>query len=135
MPSPRREMRLASRPDGAFEASNWELAESTVPEPSDGEFLVDVTHISGNPAIGAAAPPAETWIGRVGDTGLPAYCGLLEVGAMEPGDTVVVSAAAGAVGGVAGQIARIKGGRAIGIAGGPEKCRHVVEELGFAAAI
>jgi NADPH-dependent curcumin reductase CurA len=68
-------------------------------------------------------------------TGLTAYFGLLDVGAPEPGQTVVVSGAAGAVGSVVGQIARIKGCRTVGIAGGPEKCAWVVEELGFDAAI
>ncbi|MBV8997409.1 MAG: NADP-dependent oxidoreductase, partial [Solirubrobacterales bacterium] len=64
-----------------------------------------------------------------------AYFGLLEVGRPEPGQTVVVSGAAGAVGSIAGQIARIKGCRTVGIAGGPEKCAWLVEELGFDAAI
>jgi NADPH-dependent curcumin reductase CurA len=68
-------------------------------------------------------------------TGLTAYFGLLDVGRPEPGQTVVVSGAAGAVGSVAGQIARIKGCRTIGIAGGPEKCAWLVDELGFDAAI
>ena len=68
-------------------------------------------------------------------TGLTAYFGLLDIGRPEPGQTVVVSGAAGAVGSVAGQIARIKGCRAVGIAGGPEKCEWLTEELGFDAAI
>ena len=67
--------------------------------------------------------------------GMTAYFGLLDIGRPEAGDTVVVSGAAGAVGGVVGQIAKLKGCRAVGIAGGPEKCRYVVEELGFDAAI
>jgi NADPH-dependent curcumin reductase CurA len=66
---------------------------------------------------------------------MTAYFGLLEVGQPKAGETVVVSAAAGAVGGVVGQIAKIKGCRAIGIAGGADKCRYVVDELGFDAAI
>jgi NADPH-dependent curcumin reductase CurA len=66
---------------------------------------------------------------------MTAYFGLLEIGRPQPGETVVVSAAAGAVGQLVGQIARIKGCRAVGIAGGPEKCRFVVEELGFDACI
>jgi len=61
--------------------------------------------------------------------------GLLEIGKPAAGETVVVAAASGAVGSVVGQIARIKGGHAIGIAGGPEKCRYVTEELGFDACI
>ena len=197
MPSPSRELRFVKRPDGAFGPEDWEIAESTVADPAEGEFLVDVTHISVNPAMrglmddkpsyvppakvgevfpaGAAgrvrasrnprfadgdvvsgpfglrtvalsdgrgvlrldldAAPPELWLGLLGDTGLTAYFGLLEIGAMEAGDTVAVSAAAGAVGGAAGQIARIKGDRAIGIAGGPEKVRYAVEELGYEAAI
>ena len=74
-------------------------------------------------------------LGTLGMTGLTAYFGLLDVGAPEPGETVVVSGAAGAVGIVVGQIARIKGCRVVGIAGGPEKCRWLVDELGFDAAI
>jgi NADPH-dependent curcumin reductase CurA len=81
------------------------------------------------------APP-ETYLGTLGMTGMTAYFGLLDVGAMKEGDTVLVSGAAGAVGSVAGQIAKIRGaGRVVGIAGGEEKCRWLVEELGFDAAI
>src|SRR5579862_3643205 len=68
-------------------------------------------------------------------TGLTAYFGLLDLGRPEPGQTVVVSGAAGAVGSVVGQIARVKGCRMVGIAGGPEKCAWLVDELGFDAAI
>jgi hypothetical protein len=68
-------------------------------------------------------------------TGLTAYFALLDTGRAREGDTVVVSGAAGAVGSVAGQIAKIKGCRVIGIAGGPDKCRAVTEEFGFDAAI
>lgn len=80
------------------------------------------------------APP-ERWIGGLGMPGWTAYFGLLEVGQPKPGETVVVSAAAGAVGSIVGQIAKIKGCRAVGIAGGSEKCRYVVEELGFDACV
>jgi hypothetical protein len=68
-------------------------------------------------------------------TGLTAYFGLLKVGALQAGETVVVSGAAGAVGSVVGQIAKIKGCRAVGIAGGPEKCAYVQDTLGFDACI
>ena len=68
-------------------------------------------------------------------TGMTAYFGLLDVGALETGDTVVVSGAAGAVGSVVGQIAKIKECRVVGIAGGEAKCRMVTEELGFDACI
>jgi NADPH-dependent curcumin reductase CurA len=78
----------------------------------------------------------STYLGALGATGLTAYFGLLDTGRLKEGDTVVVSGAAGAVGSVAGQIAKIKGaGRVIGIAGGPEKCRALTEEFGFDAAI
>ena len=79
--------------------------------------------------------PAPVHLGALGIGGLTAYFGLLDVGRPEPGQTVVISGAAGSVGSVAGQIARIKGCRPIGIAGGQEKCRWLVEELGFDAAI
>jgi NADPH-dependent curcumin reductase CurA len=67
--------------------------------------------------------------------GLTAYFGLLEVGRPKPGETVVVSAAAGAVGAVVGQIAKIKGCRVVGIAGGAAKCRYIADDLGYDAAI
>ncbi|MET9487095.1 NADP-dependent oxidoreductase [Nocardia sp. NPDC006630] len=76
-----------------------------------------------------------TWLGTLGMPGMTAYFGLLEVGKLRAGETVLVSAAAGAVGSVAGQIAKAKGATVIGIAGGPEKCRMLTEELGFDAAI
>jgi NADPH-dependent curcumin reductase CurA len=79
--------------------------------------------------------PLPVYVGALGVTGLTAYFGLLEVGQAKAGDTVVVSGAAGATGMVAGQIAKIKGCRAVGIAGGPEKCNYIVKELGFDAAI
>ena len=80
-----------------------------------------------------ASPTA--YLGVLGITGLTAYFGLLDIGRPEPGQTVLVSAAAGAVGSVVGQIAKIKGCRAVGIAGGPEKCALLTEQLGFDAAI
>jgi len=77
----------------------------------------------------------ERWIAGLGMPGLTAYFGLLNVGEPKEGDTVLVSAASGAVGSVVGQIAKLKGCRAVGIAGGPEKCKFVVEELGFDACV
>ncbi|MFN2465782.1 MAG: NADP-dependent oxidoreductase [Candidatus Dormibacteria bacterium] len=79
--------------------------------------------------------PLPTYLGALGMPGMTAYFGLLDICRPQPGETVVVSAAAGAVGSAVGQIARIKGCRAIGIAGGEEKCRYIVEELGFDGAI
>ncbi|HYY00195.1 MAG TPA: NADP-dependent oxidoreductase [Mycobacterium sp.] len=79
--------------------------------------------------------PATTYLGALGISGLTAYFGLLDVGRPEPGQTVLVSGAAGSVGSIVGQIARIKGCRAVGIAGGEDKCRWLVDEVGFDAAI
>ena len=79
--------------------------------------------------------PLPVYLGTLGMPGLTAYFGLLEVGALKAGDTVVVSGAAGAVGMPTGQIAKIKGARAVGLAGSPEKCDYVVKELGFDACI
>jgi NADPH-dependent curcumin reductase CurA len=85
--------------------------------------------------IDTALAPPQTYLGTLGIAGLTAYCGLLEVGQMRAGDTVLVSGAAGSVGAHVGQIAKIKGGRTIGIAGGREKCAYLIDELGFDAAI
>jgi NADPH-dependent curcumin reductase CurA len=85
--------------------------------------------------VDPAAAPLPTFLGTLGMPGMTAYFGLLDTGHPAPGDTVVVSAAAGAVGSVAGQIAKIKGCRAIGIAGGEAKCDYVTRELGFDACI
>jgi NADPH-dependent curcumin reductase CurA len=79
--------------------------------------------------------PLEDHLGILGGTGMTAYFGLFDVGRPRAGDTVVVSAAGGAVGSVTGQLAMLAGCRVIGIAGGPEKCRHIVEEHGFDTAI
>jgi NADPH-dependent curcumin reductase CurA len=191
------QVRLAARPTGLPQASDWQMVEEPVPTPAAGEFVVALSHISLDPAmrgwmnagasyiepveIGAvmragavgrviasehpgfpvdehvysdfgvqeyalsdgrgvlkldpALAPLPTYLGTLGMTGMTAYFGLLDVGKVSEGDTVVVSGAAGAVGNAAGQIARIKGARVIGIAGGEEKCRWLVEELGFDAAI
>jgi NADPH-dependent curcumin reductase len=79
--------------------------------------------------------PAQSYLGVLGFPGLTAYFGLLDVGKMQRGDVVVISGAAGAVGSVAGQIAKLHGCRVIGIAGGEQKCRWLVDELGFDGAI
>jgi NADPH-dependent curcumin reductase CurA len=85
--------------------------------------------------VDTGVAPATVHLGTVGISGLTAYFGLLDVGRPEPGQTVLVSGAAGSVGSIVGQIAKIKGCRAIGIAGGDQKCRWLVEEVGFDAAI
>lgn len=80
--------------------------------------------------------PLSAFLGVLGMPGMTAYFGITDVGGLEASDTVLVSAAAGAVGSIAGQVARNRGaGRVVGIAGSDEKCRHVVEDLGFDAAI
>ena len=190
------QVRLAARPVGLPKPSDWQLTEEAVPEPKDGELLVQVQYISLDPAMrgwmndaksyirpvaigevmraGAAGKvikskhekfkegdlvtggfgvqeyavsdgkgvnrvdvriPLTTYLGTLGMPGMTAYFGLLDVGKPQPGQTVVVSGAAGAVGSVVGQIAKIKGCRAVGIAGGADKCRMLVEEFGFDAAI
>jgi NADPH-dependent curcumin reductase CurA len=80
-------------------------------------------------------PSLAAYLNVLGMPGMTAYFGLLEIGRPQPGQTVVVSGAAGAVGATVGQIAKIKGCRAVGIAGGEEKCRMLVDEYGFDAAI
>lgn len=79
--------------------------------------------------------PVQAALGVLGMPGMTAYSGLLTIGQPKPGETAVVAAAAGPVGSAVGQIAKIKGCRAVGIAGGKDKCRYLVEELGFDAAI
>jgi len=79
--------------------------------------------------------PLPRYLGALGMPGMTAYFGLLDICDPKPGETVVVSGAAGAVGALVGQIAKIKGCRVVGIAGGPAKCRYLTEELGFDAAI
>jgi len=85
---------------------------------------VDATHI-----------PLSAYLGPVGMPGVTAWYGLMKICEPKAGETVVVSAASGAVGGVVGQLAKARGCRAVGIAGGPDKCRFVVEELGFDACV
>ena len=79
--------------------------------------------------------PLPYYLGVLGMPGMTGYFGLLKTGEPKAGETVVVSGAAGAVGSLVGQIAKIKGCRVVGIAGGPEKCKFLVEELGFDAAV
>jgi NADPH-dependent curcumin reductase CurA len=94
--------------------------------------------IGGGPTLRKVDPaiaPISTANGVLGMPGMTAYFGLLHVGQPKPGETVVVSAASGAVGQVVGQIARIMGCRTVGIAGGPKKCAFVKDELGFDACL
>ncbi|MEA2158276.1 MAG: hypothetical protein QOD66_656 [Solirubrobacteraceae bacterium] len=197
MNSTNHQIRLAARPSGLPKASDWELTTEPLPAPGAGEFVVELSHLSIDPAMrgwmnagasyiepvelgavmragavgqvtasehpGFAAgdtvygafgvqefalsdgkgvikidpslAPPPTYLGALGLPGLTAYFGLLDVGRISEGETVVISGAAGAVGSVAGQIAKLKGCRVIGIAGGEQKCRWLKDELGFDAAI
>lgn len=94
--------------------------------------LSDGTEVN---TIDTALAPAPVYLSALGISGLTAYFGLLDVGKPEPGQTVLVSGAAGSVGSIVGQIAKIKGCRAVGVAGGGDKCRWLVDEAGFDAAI
>ncbi len=191
------QVRLAARPSGLPQPSDWNRTEEPVPAPGAGEFVVAISFLSLDPAmrgwmnagtsyidpveigdvmragaVGAviasehpgfavgdhvygdfgvqeyavsggrgaikvdpSLAPLPTYLGTLGMTGMTAYFGLLDTGRLKQGDTVVVSGAAGAVGSVAGQIAKIKDCRVIGIAGGEEKCRWLIDDLGFDAAI
>lgn len=95
---------------------------------SDSAPLMPVTEIPG-------VESASAYMGVLGMTGLTAWVGISEIGKPQEGETVVVSAAAGAVGSVAGQLAKARGARVVGIAGGPEKCALVTDQLGFDAAV
>ena len=119
-----------------------EVIESRVPHLAPGDLVFAETGwqeyaaVSGKGLARLPKMTPETHLMSVyGVTGLTAYFGLLEVGKPKPGETVVVSAAAGAVGSIAAQIAKIKGCRVIGIAGGPEKCAWLTGELGLDEAV
>lgn len=90
---------------------------------------------SGYYPVDTRLAPMPTYIGTLGMPGMTAYFGILEVGKIKEGETVLVSGAAGAVGSIVGQIAKIKGCRVVGIAGGTEKCKYLIDALGFDAAI
>jgi NADPH-dependent curcumin reductase CurA len=120
-----------------------EVLESRAPNRAAGDLVlafagwqthavVDARHTR---RLDPAAAPVSTALGVLGMPGFTAYAGLLEIGRPQPGETVVVAAATGPVGSAVGQIARVKGARAVGIAGGPEKCRALTEEFGFDAAL
>jgi NADPH-dependent curcumin reductase CurA len=94
-----------------------------------------ISNGNGITKVNAGAIPLPVFLGTLGMPGMTAYFGLLDIGRPEQGQTVVVSGAAGAVGTVVGQIAKIKGCTVVGIAGGAEKCDYIVKDLGFDAAI
>ena len=110
-------------PEGSYVVGVFGVQEYAV---SDGGGII---------AVDPQLVPLPTYLGTLGMPGMTAYFGLLDIGEPKEGDTVVVSGAAGGVGTVAGQIAKIKGCRVVGIAGGAEKCSYIVDELGFDAAI
>jgi len=118
-----------------------EVVESRVPGFAKGDFVSGFAgwqEFANLPAktlwkLDPKAAPLSSALGVLGMPGLTAYVGLLDIAQIKAGETVVVSAASGAVGSVVGQIAKIKGCRAVGIAGGRVKCEHVVNELGFDA--
>lgn len=120
-----------------------EVIESRHPGFAVGEFVVGtfgvqdfaVSDGKGVNKVDPRLAPLPVYLGVLGMPGMTAYFGLLETGEHKPEDLVVVSGAAGAVGSVVGQIAKIRGSRVVGIAGGAEKCRFVVDELGFDACI
>src|SRR5262245_41420738 len=124
-----------------------EVVESKHPQYQVGDLVTGLTGwqdytVTDGSGLGALTPlpkglpvPLPTLLGALGITGLTAYFGLMDIGQPKAGETVVVSAAAGATGSVVGQIAKIKGCRAVGIAGGPEKCAWLTGELGFDAAV
>jgi len=120
-----------------------EVVASSFPGIEPGEHVVGMLGVQQYAiAPGAGLIKADTsiaalpvFIGALGMPGMTAYFGLLDIGRPQEGETVVVSGAAGAVGSIVGQIAKLKGCRVVGIAGGAEKCAYIVEELGFDAAI
>jgi NADPH-dependent curcumin reductase CurA len=121
-----------------------EVTESNHPKFAVGDHVVGTfgvqTHVvsdgRGALRVDPDAAPLPTYLGALGMPGMTAYFGLLDVGALKgEGETVVVSGAAGAVGTMVGQIAKVKGARVVGIAGGPEKCDMLTSELGFDAAV
>lgn len=198
MTATNRQVLLKSRPSGIPLAENFEVVDTPVPEPADGEVLVRNLYLSVEPAmrgwvsavancsepvpigavmrslstgrvvasrdagyqagdlvtgwlgwqayacvrpraiqrkLPASGLPISTSLGVLGLNGLTAYFGLLDIGRPQPGQTVVVSTAAAAVGSCVGQIARIKGCRAVGIAGGPIETRLCTEVFGYDVAI
>lgn len=116
-----------------------EVVASNNPKYAKGDFVLShsgwqsyaISDGKGLRRLDPAAAPLSTAVGVLGMPGMTAYTGLLNIGAPKEGETVVVAAASGPVGSAVGQIAKIKGARAVGIAGGAEKCRFVKEELGF----
>lgn len=191
------QIKLAARPEGLPKKTDWNIVETDIPLPGDGEILVQIIYISLDPAmrgwmsaarsyvppvrigqvmragtlgkviesknpkfktgdfvtgmqgvqlygiskgddlvvVDPKIAPLQKYLSVLGMTGMTAYFAFLEVGKPKPGDNVVVSGAAGAVGQIVGQIARIKECHPIGIAGGESKCKEIVENFGYEHAI
>src|SRR5436190_8277012 len=116
-----------------------EVAASNNPAFAKGDIVLSragwqthaISNGQGLAKVDSKLAPISTAVGVLGMPGMTAYTGLLDIGKPQPGETVVVAAASGAVGSAVGQIAKIKGARAIGIAGGKDKCDYVKKELGF----
>ena len=122
--------RVAESKNANFETGQWVLGLNGIEEYSrvaEGGFT--------SPIDISLVPSPTNFLSILGAVGLTAYFGLLDAGQPKTGETVLVSGAAGAVGSAVGQIAKIKGCRAVGIAGGPVKCKRLIEEYGFDAAI
>ena len=119
------------------------VVDSRNPDFSVGDHVVGVFGVqefatsdgAGVIVVDPSLVPLPVYLGALGMPGMTAYFGLLDIGKPKEGETVVVSGAAGGVGTIAGQIAKIKGCRVVGIAGGTEKCSYVVDDLGFDASI
>ena len=120
--------RVVETRNAAFATGDWVTGQL-------GWQLYGIGDSAGLRKIGDLRVPPSAQIGVLGVSGLTAFFGLAEIGKPQPGEAVLVSSAAGAVGSAAGQIARIGGARVVGIAGGPDKCRWLVEQLGFTDAI
>jgi NADPH-dependent curcumin reductase CurA len=124
-------------------ATVCEVVESRHHDYSPGELVLSysgwrshaISDGTGLRRLDPSVAPLSTALGVLGMPGFTAYAGLLEIGRPQPGETVVVAAATGPVGSAVGQIARIKGARAVGVAGGPDKCRALTEDFGFDAAV
>ena len=118
-----------------LESKHPALARGDVVLGYDGWQSHAVSKAAGLRKLDPKQAPVSTALGVLGMPGMTAYVGLLDIGQPRPGETVVVSAASGAVGSAVGQIAKIKGCRAVGVAGSADKCDYVVRELGFDACV
>jgi hypothetical protein len=134
-----RQVLLKEKPTGKLGQEHFKMTEGAIPEPGDGEALLRVRYISLD-AANRAWMHGATYRAAVEPNTVMAGGGIAEVVSskapgLSPGETVVVSAAAGSVGSIVGQIAKIKGCRVVGIAGGNDKCNWLTSELGFDAAV